>query len=164
MIDRISAIAGSLAGLFLVLLLLAQFFLVIQRYAFGFSPVWWSELVQYCHGCTFLLAGAWVLQTGKHVRVDIFYSGAKDRMKKNIDAAGGLLLGLPVVLIVLGFSYPYVSQSWSVLEGSPDLGGLPARFLLKSIILLAFALFGLQLVALLLKLSSGRGPATGQAD
>jgi TRAP-type mannitol/chloroaromatic compound transport system permease small subunit len=52
-----------------------------------------------------------------------------------------------ISLIVIWLSLPYVYQSWSVGEGSPNPGGIPARYLLKSLIPIGFALFFLQSLA-----------------
>jgi TRAP-type mannitol/chloroaromatic compound transport system permease small subunit len=45
---------------------------------------------------------------------------------------------------VIWLSIPYIAQSWSVGEGSPNPGGLEARYIVKSIIPLGFALLFLQ--------------------
>src|SRR2546427_8398149 len=41
-------------------------------------------------------------------------------------------------------SWPFVRNSYRALEGSPDPGGIPLRFLLKSVIIVGFALLTLQ--------------------
>ena len=59
---------------------------------------------------------------------------------------GTLVLLLPFSFFVLWVSWPTVLNSWKVLEGSPDPGGLP-RYPIKSMILVAFALLALQGIA-----------------
>ena len=51
---------------------------------------------------------------------------------------------MPVCLFIAWVSWEYVAASWSVLETSPEAGGIPAVFLLKTIILVTAALMILQ--------------------
>ena len=51
---------------------------------------------------------------------------------------------------LIGTSY-YVQQSYVIDEGSPDPGGLPHRYVIKSMLPIGFALFLLQGVAWALK-------------
>ena len=91
-IDRItSALGRTVAWLALVVVLL-QFALVIVRYLFGLGSVWLTETVVYAHATVFMLAAAWTLQVGGHVRVDIFYADASARTKALIEASVGQML------------------------------------------------------------------------
>jgi TRAP-type mannitol/chloroaromatic compound transport system permease small subunit len=45
---------------------------------------------------------------------------------------------MPVNFFILFTSWSYVANAWGILEGSPQAGGLPLVFMLKSLIL-AFA-------------------------
>ena len=63
-----------------------------------------------------MLAAAWTLREGGHVRVDVFYADASPRTKALIDLCGALLLLLPFMLVLLWFSLPYVARSWAILE------------------------------------------------
>ena len=82
----------------------------------------------------FLIGASWTLQQEAHVRVDIFYSRFSPRTKAWVDLGGSLLMLLPVMLFVAWISWAYVLDSWGVFEGSREAGGLPAVFLLKSVI------------------------------
>jgi TRAP-type mannitol/chloroaromatic compound transport system permease small subunit len=49
---------------------------------------------------------------------------------------------LPLCTFICFVSWNYVAESWAVLEVSPEPGGIPAVFMLKSLIpLMAFNLF-----------------------
>ena len=54
-----------------------------------------------------------------------------------------MLLLAPFTVFVLWLSWPAVSNSWAVLEGSPDPGGLP-RYPIRTAILVGFGLLLLQ--------------------
>jgi len=68
------------------------------------------------------------------VRVDIFYSGLPTRGRAAVDLAGALGFLLPSMLMVAWFTWPSVRNAWNVLEGPLSVGGIPASFLLKSLI------------------------------
>jgi TRAP-type mannitol/chloroaromatic compound transport system permease small subunit len=54
---------------------------------------------------------------------------------------------LPFMLVLLWFSLPYVGRSWAILETSRETSGLPAVFLLKTLIPLFAVMMALQGVA-----------------
>ena len=65
---------------------------------FGLGSIWLTETVIYAHATLFMLAAAWTLRAGGHVRVDVFYAEASPRTKAMIDLAGSVLLLLPFAL------------------------------------------------------------------
>jgi TRAP-type mannitol/chloroaromatic compound transport system permease small subunit len=146
-IDRLNMAIGRAVAWLALVVVLGQFALVVARYVFGFGSIWLTEAVLYAHATLFMLAAAWTLRLGGHVRVDIFYSGASARTRALIDLFGALLLLLPFMLVILLFSVPYAARSWAILERSQDIGGLPLVFLLKTLIPLFAALLALQGVA-----------------
>ena len=91
-IDRLNAAIGHGAAWLAIAVVLLQFALVVARYLFGLGSVWLSETVVYAHATLFMLAAAWTLQAGGHVRVDIFYADASARAKGLVDLIGALLL------------------------------------------------------------------------
>ncbi len=146
-IDRVNtAIGRAVAWLALVIVIL-QFALVVARYWFGVGSIWLTEAVIYGHATLFLLAAAWTLRAGGHVRVDIFYAEATPRARAMIDLAGAVLLLLPFALTLIWLSLPYAARSWAILERSQESSGLPLVFLLKTLIPLFAAMMALQGVA-----------------
>ncbi len=150
-IDRLSAAVGRGAAWCLLFMVLAKFAVVLMRYVLGVGSVWLQESILYTHGAVFMLAAAWTLAVDAHVRVDIFYAEASPRTKAIIDLLGALLLLLPFALVLLVLSSPYVARSWAILEGSRETSGLPALFLLKTLIPLFAALLGLQGIAQIIR-------------
>ena len=110
-----------------------QFALVVARYVFGFGSIWLTETVVYANAALFLLAAAWTLRAGGHVRVDVFYAQASARRRALIDLAGSVVLLLPFALVLLWLSAPYAARSWAILERSQESSGLPLVFLLKTL-------------------------------
>jgi TRAP-type mannitol/chloroaromatic compound transport system permease small subunit len=64
-----------------------------------------------------------------------------------VDLCGALLLLLPFMLVLLWFAVPYVARSWAIWETSRETSGLPAVYLLKTLIPLFALLMALQGVA-----------------
>jgi TRAP-type mannitol/chloroaromatic compound transport system permease small subunit len=143
-IDRLSAALGRTVAWCLLFMVLAEFALVLMRYVLGVGSIWLQESVIYAHASLFMLAAAWTLAADAHVRVDIFYADARPRTKAIVDLFGALLLLLPFALTLIFLSFPYVARSWAILEGSRETSGLPAVFLLKTLIPLFATLLALQ--------------------
>jgi TRAP-type mannitol/chloroaromatic compound transport system permease small subunit len=146
-IDRLTAGVGRIATWCCLYLVLAEFAVVVLRYAFGLGSIRLQESVFYAHAGLFMLAAAWTLQTDDHVRVDVFYREAKPRTRAMIDLLGALLFMVPFVAVLLVLSVPYVARSWAILEGSRETSGLPFVYLLKTLIPAFAFLLGLQGVA-----------------
>ena len=146
-IDRLTTAIGRAVAWLVLVVVLLQFGLVIARYAFGLGSIWLTETVIYAHATLFMLAAAWTLRAGGHVRVDVFYAEASPRTKALVDLAGSALLLLPFALVLIWLSVPYVARSWAVLERSQESSGLPLVYLLKTLIPLFAALMALQGVA-----------------
>ncbi len=129
-------------------MVLVTFTIVILRYVFELGWVWMQETVLYMHAFVFLFASAYALGRDAHVRVDILYRPLSERGKAVVDGVGSLLLLIPICVVIFHQAYPYVIDSWLVLEGSKDGGGLEAVFLLKTGILLFCLLLFLQALAI----------------
>jgi TRAP-type mannitol/chloroaromatic compound transport system permease small subunit len=146
-IDRLNTAIGRAASWCALAIVLMGFAVVLLRYVLGLGSIWLQESVLYAHAALFLLAAAWTLNEGGHVRVDVFYADASRRAKAWVDLVGTLLLLLPFCLAILWFSLPYVERSWAILERSRESSGLPLVFLLKTLIPVFALLLALQGVA-----------------
>lgn len=146
-IDRLNAAIGHGAAWLALAVVLLQFALVVARYLFGLGSVWLTETVIYAHATLFMLAAAWTLSAGGHVRVDIFYAEASGRTKALVELIGALLLLLPFMFVLIWLSVPYAARSWAILEHSQETSGLPIIFALKTLIPLFALLMALQGVA-----------------
>ncbi len=146
-IDRLTTAIGRAAAWLALVIVVLQFALVVARYVFGLGSIWLTETVTYADAALFLLAAAWTLSAGGHVRVDIFYAHASTRTRAIIDLIGALLLLLPFALALLWLSAPYAARSWAILERSQEASGLPLVFLLKTLIPVFALMMALQGVA-----------------
>ncbi len=117
---------------------------VLLRYVFDMSSIFLQESVMYMHGFVLMLGISYGLKENRHVRVDIFYARMSARQQTLVDLIGHLLCLLPVSILILWTSLPYVGSAWRVLEGSSEVGGIPAIFLLKTLVPTMAVLLGLQ--------------------
>lgn len=143
-IERFIDWSGRAVSWLTLLMVIVTFIVVVLRYVFDIGWIGLQESITYMHAMVFLIGASWAVQQEAHVRVDIFYSRFSAKTRAWIDMLGSLLLLLPVVVFIGWISWEYVIDSWDVLEGSREAGGLPAVFLLKSLILVLAAMLILQ--------------------
>ena len=120
---------------------------VISRKLFNTGAVFIQELEWHLFGFVFLLAAGYTLLEDGHVRVDIFYAKATKRTKARIDLFGTVVFLLPMCVLLVWASRKFILNSWGFQEGSPDPGGLPARYIIKGMIPLGFVLLAIQGIA-----------------
>jgi len=143
-IDRFNAIVGHAASWCALFIVLVQFAIVLMRYVLGVGSLWLQESVIYGNAALFLLAAAWTLRDGGHVRVDVLYDEATPRTKALVDLLGAVVLLLPFMVVLVIYAFPYVMRSWAIFESSREASGLPFVYLLKTLILLFALTLGLQ--------------------
>ncbi len=124
---------------------------VIARYLMGINSIALQESVMYMHGCVFMLGIAFTLKEKAHVRVDVLYERYSDQVRALIDMLGTILFLIPVNAFIFWISLEYVNFSWSLSESSAQPGGLPAVYLLKTLIPVMAGLVTLQGIAEFLK-------------
>ncbi len=146
-IDQFTHLTGRVLAPLLGLMLLCTFGVVVLRYGLNAGTQGLQEFVVYLHATVFMLGFAYTLKSGGHVRVDIFYQKFSPRTQAMINLAGTVLLLFPMAGFILYSSFEYVSFSWQLKEGSPEPGGLPFVYLLKSLIPISAALLLIQGVA-----------------
>lgn len=108
------------------------------------------EIQWYLFSVIFLMGAAYVYKHDGHVRVDILYNRFSFKMQNIIQLLGNLLLALPFCIITAWACLDSVLHSWSVLEMSPDPGGLP-RYPIKTLIPCGLVLLALQSLSMSLK-------------
>ncbi|MFT7286728.1 MAG: TRAP-type mannitol/chloroaromatic compound transport system permease small subunit [Halieaceae bacterium] len=133
-IDRFTELSGRLIAWCSLLMALLTTAVVIMRYGFSTGSIVMQESVTYLHGSLFMLGVAYALKTGAHVRVDIFYRNFSARQKAWVDALGGIVFLLPLCTVIVVVSWGYVGDAWAVREISPEPGGIPFVYLLKTLL------------------------------
>jgi len=125
-------------------LVLVIFVDVVMRYMFRTSFVFTQELEWHLFAFIFLIGAGYTLLHDGHVRVDILYQRLGTRGKAWINLVGVLLFLFPGCIMIIVTSFKFVYTSWAIMEGSPDPGGVPFRFIVKGTIPVGFCLLLLQ--------------------
>ena len=151
LVDRFIDKLGQVTAWFSLLMVLMTTIIVILRYGFGMGWIAMQESVIYMHAAVFMLGIAYTLKHDEHVRVDIFYQKFSAKNRAWVDLLGTLFILLPVCGFIFYFSLDYVVRSWRILEDSGEAGGIPAVFILKTLIIVMPILLGLQGIATAIK-------------
>lgn len=148
-IDAINEYIGNLVAWLVGAMIILTFTVAFMRYGFNIGSIAMQESVVYLHSIVFMLALAYTYKHNEHVRVDIFYANFNPIKKAWVDLLGSIILLLPICIYLIFISWNYAAKSWALLEGSPEAGGLPLLFILKTLIPLMPVLLGLQGVSVI---------------
>jgi len=118
-LDALVERCGKLLATLLPVMVLLTCGIVLARYLFDLGTIAGQEAVMYLHGIAFMLGFAYALKHNAHVRVDVLANRFSARTRAKIDLAGHL-------------------------EGSSEVGGIPAVYLLKSLLIASSVLLLLQ--------------------
>jgi len=149
LINALNERIGKTISWLSIALIFVFIFDVTLRYVFDFTLIWVTELETYLFVFLFLFAIGYALKHDRHVRVDVFYSKLSKRRKAWVNLIGTIFFLFPWIILVVMVGWKYAHFSYLINESSPQPGGLPALYILKSSIFIGFILLGLQGVSLL---------------
>ncbi len=147
-IDNFNEQFGRMVSWATLLLVAVTFTDVVMRYFFNTSYVFTQELEWHIFAFIFLMGAGYTLKHDGHVRVEVFYGRLGPKGKAWVNLIGVLFFLIPSCLLFIKTGIPFVVKSFQVMEGSPDPGGIPFRFLLKGCIPAGYALILLQGISL----------------
>lgn len=163
-VDHISEFFGWIAQLLVICTVVIGFYNVVARYigrsiGVNLSSNLFLELQWHLFSLVFFLGFAYILKHGVNVRVDFIYGKWSKHRKALLDFWGHLLLLVPFCLLGIYVTINPVLTSWGRLPGggwgvwelSPDPNGIP-RAPIKTMIIIAFVLLLIQVIAELIKL------------
>lgn len=150
-IDTLNTWVGRGVSWITFIVVVVVFVDVVMRYAFKTSFVFVQELEWHLFSFIFLMGAGNTLLKDGHVRVDIFYQRLSLRNRAWINLIGVIFFLIPGCYLIILTSSKFVYNAWSVMEGSPDPGGIPYRYLIKACIPAGFVLVLLQGISLGIK-------------
>jgi len=150
-IDNLNTFVGKTVSWVTLLLVLTVFTDVIMRYLFKTSFVFVQEMEWHLFAFIFLMGAGYTLLKEGHVRVDIIYQRLSPKSRAYINMLGIIFFLFPGCYMIIKTAIPFVNNSYNILEGSPDPGGIPFRFIIKSAIPIGFTLIGLQGISMFMK-------------
>lgn len=131
---RLSNICGWIACVAMILMLFNVFYDVITRYVFNDVSIGMQEMEWHLYSAVFLLGIPYALRTDGHVRVDVFYAGRSNQFKAWVNLIGALVFVIPFAILIGVYGYGFAVESYNLGESSGDPGGLPHRWIIKSLI------------------------------
>jgi TRAP-type mannitol/chloroaromatic compound transport system permease small subunit len=150
-IDRIVAVVGRLAAWLAVILIGVILLDVASRRFFVLGSTRLQELEWHLHGGLLLLIMAYSYLRNAHVRIDILRQRAAPRSRAIIEMVGCVVFIAPFCWLMIHYGYFYALRSYQVGEVSAALTGLPARFVIKSLIPIGFVLIAMAATSVFLK-------------
>ena len=151
LINGFTKLLGVIAALLFILLLFNVFYDVIMRYMFNDVSIGMQELEWHLFATCFLLAIPYTLQAEGHVRVDLIYERLSIKKQAVINIICTIILLLPFTLLVGWYGVGFAMEAFELGETSGDPGGLPYRWIVKSMIPFAFFAIAISGLGLILK-------------
>ena len=146
-IETVSTASGWLAGWLIVPMTIAVAYEVAARYVFNAPTKWAYDVTYMLYGAQFMLAAAYTLLKGGHIRTDVFYERWSAKTRAMIDAVSYVLFFFPGMLFILYAGAVEARQAWAISERA---GGWPI-YPFKAVIPVTAALLLLQGLAELVK-------------
>ena len=152
-LEQFSECTGKLVSWLVLVMVLLVSYDVAMRYFFQSGSVALQEMEWHLFSLIFLIGASYTLKHDDQVRLDLFYKSKfmTDQLKAWVDLFGSIFLFIPFCILIISSAWPFVVQSYIHLEGSPDPGGLPYRWILKASIPLGFTFLLLQGIADIVK-------------
>ncbi|MDQ0315600.1 TRAP transporter small permease subunit [Amorphus orientalis] len=123
----------------------------LLRYGFSLGYPWLSESFVWLNGAMIFLGAASVYAWDGHVRVDLLYRRLGKRGRAIVNLVGTVIFLWPMLAVIAVKGWPALVRSWSLLEGSPSIDGLPFLYLMKTAVLAFCILTALQGLATVLR-------------
>jgi TRAP-type mannitol/chloroaromatic compound transport system permease small subunit len=152
--NAIDAFVRGVAAVFNWVWLLLIALIVVNvtlRYAIGTNFIALEELQWHLYAIGFLLGLGYAVDLDAHVRVDVIAEHWPNRRRAWIELFGILFFLIPFIWLVLASAWPFVQRAYMINEVSAAPGGLPYRWAIKAVIIVAFAYLGLAVVSRLLR-------------
>jgi len=149
-IDAINFRIGKVIAWLILAAVVVSAVNAIIRKVFDTSSNSWLELQWVLFGAVFLIVASWTLLDNEHIRIDIVNSMFSQRVRNIIDVIGHAVFLLPLTIIMIITSYPFVMKSVLLNEQSMNAGGLP-QWPAKMLVLIGFTLLFFQGISELIK-------------
>jgi TRAP-type mannitol/chloroaromatic compound transport system permease small subunit len=149
----VSTAAGWLAGWLIVPLTVAIAFEVVARYAFNAPTRWSYDVGWILYGVQFMLAAAYTLRKGGHIRTDVFYERWSPKTRAVVDTLCYVLFFFPGMLGILYAGAVEARHAWEIGEHTGlSVAGVAVRmYAVKAVIPVTAALLLLQGVSELIR-------------
>jgi TRAP-type mannitol/chloroaromatic compound transport system permease small subunit len=153
-IDRlIYGLAGVFNWIWVVLVILIVINVTL-RYVLGTNLIAMEELQWHLYAIGFMMGLGYAVDADGHVRVDVVAEKFRPKTRAWIELIGLVCIVFPLVYIIVINAWPFVTRAYAINEVSAAPGGLTHRWIIKSVIIVAFAYLGLAALSRLLRVTA----------
>lgn len=143
-VDRVSSLVGQAFSWLIVALTFLITWEVFARYALNAPNPWAFDLMIMMYGAAFMMAGAYTLAKGGHVRGDVLYGFFPPRLQAGLDLLLYVVFFIPGVVALVWAGYTYAAESIAIREHSTLTANGPPLYPFKMVIPCAGILLLLQ--------------------
>jgi TRAP-type mannitol/chloroaromatic compound transport system permease small subunit len=165
-VDRVSTWVGQAFSWLIVALTLHVSWEVFARYVLSAPRAWAFDVMIMLYGALFMMAGAYTLSKGGHVRGDVLYGFFRPRTQASIDLVLYIVFFIPGVVALVWAGYTYAAESWAINEHSTITSEGPPIYPFKTVIPIAGVILLLQgvveIVRCIICLKQGHWPSREQ--
>jgi TRAP-type mannitol/chloroaromatic compound transport system permease small subunit len=165
-VDRMSTWIGQAFSWLIIVLTLHVSWEVFSRYALDAPRAWAFDAMIMLYGALFMMAGAYTLSKGGHVRGDVLYGFFRPRTQASIDLVLYIVFFIPGVVALAWAGYFYAAESWAINEHSTITYEGPPIYPFKTVIPIAGLVLLLQgmveIVRCIICLKQGHWPSREQ--
>ena len=145
--DQLSSWVGKAFAWCIVAMAIGVCYEVVVRYVFN-APTSWSFDISYMmYGTLFMMAGAYALSRGNHVRADFLYRLLKPRTQAKLDLVLYFIFFFPGILALIFAGWSYAARAWRFGEVSTFSPARIPIYQFKTIIVVAGILLLIQGIA-----------------
>ncbi|MBM3392108.1 MAG: TRAP transporter small permease subunit [Betaproteobacteria bacterium] len=115
-VDKASTLAGHITGWAILALTLLISWEVFSRYVLNVPHAWVLDAQIMLYGLLFMMAGAYTLAKGGHVRGDVLYGFFEPRTQATIDLVLYILFFLPGIFALTYAGWTFANESLAINE------------------------------------------------
>jgi TRAP-type mannitol/chloroaromatic compound transport system permease small subunit len=127
---------------------------VIARYALARNIGQLEELQWHLYAIAFLVGLSFAASRDQHIRIDVLYASFPAKAKAWIELIGLLVFAVPFTYLILRYAWPFFIAAYEIGERSEHPSGLPHRWIVKSVLFVAFFLLAVAFFSRLSRVSA----------
>lgn len=147
-VEKGNILLGYVSGLGILLMGLMLFYEVVCRYFFRSPTIWAQEMSIYLFMWTMLAGGAYTLQQGKHVRIDLIIEHLSKRTQQILEMITSVA-GMLFCAVITWQAYEMIKSSIGYNKVSATLLRIP-MWIPQMALLLGFALLTFQFAIIII--------------